>query len=284
MGNREIVVRPQTVAPANDWRPLSEVVKIKPRLIMSTQAYAKSGKSFLGLTAPRPLGIMNLDDGIERAVKGHAKSLDMSLENYLAADGPGGRIYAVDYTREILSLKENGGNSKYVMEVAARQLARMQTNYIEGLQDARTLMVDGAQELWELVRLAFFGKVDYGKQKGEYQFDYGVLNRVMKLWILLAKQSDCNVIFTHRVKDEYIGKDKSGKLEMDGWKYMPYEVDTVVEQRYEEKQDFPDCFHVKILQCGMNPLVNRLDCFGLDAAFPNIAHQIYPEFDETYWR
>ena len=239
-------------------------IEIRPRLIVCTQALPKSGKTHWYLTGPAPIAIIDIDDGVHRAIKGFQKEKE---------------IYVARYRKEYSELRMNGDSAKAVMEAASEQLEKMRSDYIQALREARTVAVDGGSELYETVRLACFGRTE--KVMGR---EYGPVNREMKLWLDLARNSDANVIFTHRLREKYVNDKKTDQLEAEGWKKFPYECDMVIQQWVEENEPIPNRYHATVLSCGMNPELDGQDFSGETADFATIAQLVFPESSEEDWK
>lgn len=238
-------------------------IEITPRLIVCTQAMSKAGKTHWYLTGPAPIAVIDIDDGIHRAVKEFQSDKE---------------IYVARYRRAFTEIRQNGNTAQAVMDAAAEQLEKMRTDYIQALKEARTVAVDGGSELYETVRLACFGRTE--KVLGR---EYGPVNREMKLWLDLARNSDANVVFTHRLRDKYVNDKKSGELEMEGWKKFPYETDMVIQQWVEPNEPIPDRYHCTVLSCGMNPELDGQDFNGVTADFSTIAQLVFPESSPEDW-
>jgi AAA domain len=249
-------------------------VPLKHRMIACTQAFQKTGKSRLALTGPPPIAVINIDQGIHRAIQGRARELGMTTQTFQESI----ELYIADYRQQFTNLR-NGNSAANVMKAAEEQLDRMRDDYIEALRDARTVMVDGGGELYETVRLACFGKTE--KVMGR---EYGPVNREMKLWLDLGRASDANVLFTHRLRDQYVNDKKTGGSEMEGWKKMVYECDIVLQHWKDDKEPFPDRFHCTILESGMNPEVEGEDFAGPLVDFALIAQFVFPESKDSDWR
>src|SRR5437588_7357151 len=120
-------------------------IPIVPRLIVCTQALSKAGKTHWYLTGPPPIAVIDIDDGIHRAIKDFQDRKE---------------IYVARYRRDYTDIRRDGDTPRAVMEAANEQLEKMRTDYIEALKEARTVAVDGGAELYETVRLACFGKTE----------------------------------------------------------------------------------------------------------------------------
>ena len=105
---------------------------------------------------------------------------------------------------------------------------------------------------------------------------------MMRWFVDAAKESDSNVIFTHRMKDEYLEDKKTGNLIMEGWGKIYHEVDLVLQHWVEETEPVPQRFHFTILKCGMNPELDRMEFSNMD--LPTLGELIFPDSKQSDWR
>jgi hypothetical protein len=245
-------------------------IEITPRLIVCTQAMQKCGKTHWYLTGPPPIAVIDIDDGIHRAIKGFQKEKE---------------IYVARYRKAFTGIRVNGNSAKEISDAADAQLQQMRTDYIQALGEARTVAVDGAAELYEIARLASFGRTEKVLER-----DYGPVNREMKMWVDLARNSNANVVFTHRMKREYqyIKETKksepTGEMVLEGWGKMVYECDLVVQHWVDDKEPIPDRYHSTVISCGMNPELDGEDYQGELNNFATIGQLVFPETTEDQWR
>jgi hypothetical protein len=103
-------------------------------------------------------------------------------------------------------------------KVAVGEWRRFYTTYLKALREpvckrggkylmARTVVVDTGSEQWELLRLAQFGKLVQVPT-----FKYREVNSIMRDMVRQALDSDVNVIFLHKLDNEWVkgGRDKDG--------------------------------------------------------------------------
>jgi len=56
--------------------------EVKPRVILSVEGREKEGKSHLAMTAPGPIGIINMDLGLEGVVHKFARDKKIYVSSY----------------------------------------------------------------------------------------------------------------------------------------------------------------------------------------------------------
>jgi hypothetical protein len=179
------------------------------RLIVSTVAMEKTGKTHWALGVPGPVGVLSTDTGTEEVARKFLGSKKLILNNFkTAAELMEGDAKANEYEREW-----NRWTKSYQAIVEDRRI--------------RSAVVDTATETWELCRLARFGKLTQ-----VMPHHYGPVNAEFRTLVKQAyDRNDLNVVWIHKVKKEYkaiSGKEKevwSGKWERAGFGDMPYLVD-----------------------------------------------------------
>ena len=112
---------------------------VQRRLILSIEALEGVGKTRFTLTAPGPIAFLNFDYGLEGVVE--RSSYEKAI--YVAS----------------IKLDFQGGKDQIDHAPPRRELQKFETNYQTALKQARTIVIDTGTELWELMRLAAFGKL-----------------------------------------------------------------------------------------------------------------------------
>lgn len=252
------------------FTPADQIV-VKPRMIISCQGDAKMGKTHFCLTGPEPIAVIDIDDGIYRPIdrfKGKKK------------------IYVKNYRRIYSELMFNGDSIKATEAAASRQLDIIRDFYIRAIDDgARTVLVDGGAELYEIVRLAAFGKLERAAMSREY----GPVNREMKFWLDYAKNHDANVIFTHHLREKYINDKPSGMMEAEGWKKMSGGVDVIIQPWIEEKDPLSTRYHLTIMQCGLNAALDGKEIPSSEFPeakmdFASLGKLVFPNSKDSDWK
>lgn len=203
------------------------------RLIASIQGPVKAGKTRLALTAKKPLGYISLEIGgdegvVDQFIKAGVNSTDeiqvakIHMPNIPHPDSAGMSEDA--YQKAI---------TQGIQDAAAETMDKFYAAYYTSLENFATTVVDTGSDLWEIHRLANFGRLEKIPQLA-----YGQLNKVMDKIIEDAFSYKGNVIFIHHMKEKWEtfvnekGKEQgrpSGTFDMAGYKDMKKKVQAVIE-------------------------------------------------------
>jgi hypothetical protein len=169
---------------------------IKPRLIANIQGPEGSGKDHMALSYNGPGAI-------------YVHSFDQGLEGVVQKFQDKKEIYVAEYE---LTMQPDEGTAKEVGEAANIVWTQFKNNMMDSYASTRKeglVLVDTGGESWELLRLAYFGKLTqvmphmYSKPNAEYRE-------------LVREGFDAsNVIWLHKMVDEWEnytdsqGKEKS---------------------------------------------------------------------------
>lgn len=248
-------------------------VGLKHRLIVCSEAMAGCGKTNFGLSMPGPLAIVNLDEGLDGVIQEFQQDKEIWVANY--------RLAFADIKATIANAS---ASTKAVADESMRIWNAVQSDYIEALQEAKSVFVDTGTEMNELLRLAHFGKLTQ-----IMPHHYMETNRVMKSLVDLAYESSVNVLFSHRLKKEYAGSDDknrkpTGEMELAGWKEMGYECQIHVRQWKDPKEPFPARYHMTVLKCRPKSGVHLEgeDFAGEMINFPTIASAIFQDSEDDW--
>lgn len=218
-------------------------------IILSTEGEEKSGKTTFELSAEGPLGILDLDGGLARAISGR-QDLKAKLEQ------PGTQY-------EFYSIRTPSGlNRKKDDEVLALftpVLRRLQQDFDRMVLDKRirTLVIDTASQLWKLIEYVGSGRM------GNYPYNLRIeLNATYTGMLDAIRCERKHAVLTHRVKDEW-KKDASGqsqqtgKMVRDGFSDSKYAVDANLLCRAEIVAPTPEKpdrvrFTTEFLRVGFN--------------------------------
>ena len=179
------------------------VRQLPRRVIMRVGGLEKNGKTHFALTAPAPLGILDLDRGLEGV-----------LDKFL----PTKEVYVKEFRN--MPAKTDADHE--------RRWAEFESGYYTLLAspNIRTVIVDTDTESWELIRMAEFGKLTQVKAQ-----HYSKVNTPYRKLVDAAFDSDKNVIFIARYKKQYVKKQEAsddsawnGKYEAAGFSELPFLV------------------------------------------------------------
>ena len=228
-------------------------VATKRRLIMSLDALEGAGKTRFALTAPGPLAFINLDEGLEGVIEPFQTQK---------------QIYLCQIKLEF------EGNKDQIVKAAEQELIKFEKAYQAALKQARTLVIDTGTELWELMRLAAFGKL---AQVMPHQ--YAEVNQQMTRLLKLAYDKDCNLLITHRLKPEWVNDKRTGQYEFSGFKDIPFLV-----QAHARLWTDADGYHMKIGKCRQNASTVGLELTNQMIDFATLALFIFPDSSPEDWQ
>lgn len=240
--------------------------KTAHRIILAIDGAEKSGKTNFTMTMPDPMCIIDTDIGLEGVV-----------EKYQADK----ELYAISPGVTIAELREIKDINKRVAE-AQKAWDRLMKAYHKVLGTARTVVVDNATEMWELLRTARFGKLT---QVMPHQ--YGPVNAEYRDFVRAAfSQNATNLALIHKIKDEYVNEKRTGKRVRSGFSDTAFLVQCNLSCWRDVGKDapaFPDCFNVDIIDCRQNMEIAGVTLSGADANFPQLATMVFPDTKEGDW-
>lgn len=209
-----------------------EYVEKPRRIIASLFGKAKTGKTHFSLTAPEPIIYFNVDIGTEGVV------------NKFQEQGKYILLYDVRVPKE-------AGK-----DVWSRMWADLKFRVAKAYSlKAGTVVWDTASEVYELARLAHFGRLTEIKPS-----DYAIVNNEWRELLRQAYDAPTNTIFIHKVKASWgmiptssgsrLGK--TGEYEVSGFSEMDYLVQMNLETGCIYEESGPE-FSVLIKDCRQNP-------------------------------
>jgi len=236
----------------------------KRSLSVCSYGHEKRGKTWFALSAPGPVAVISSDSGTENAVREWQRQ--------------GKEIYLFQHTLPPL------GQKIEVYESAWDRLAEAVYEAITSAQ-FRSVVVDTATEVWELLRLARFGRLTQ-----VMPHHYGPVNNEFRSLLNKAVASDKNTVWIHKVKKVYKtnkeGKDSwTGEWERSGFADFGYIIDVVIEHRIVEDDDSGKLdFGVKVIDSRFRPteVCGRIFT-GFEATFPALAMTLLPDTAIDAW-
>jgi hypothetical protein len=282
---------------------LSQDVKRKRRIVVAIDGRERQGKTHFCLTAPGPIVYLDFDMGGEGVVeKAQAKGKTIIRTAPFVARPP-------------------ETTSEDVQELSVIEWERFKKSYDAFLTKpalmvgkekvkARTIIIDTGTEMYELLRLAWFGKLVQVPT-----FKYRETNAVMRDIVRSALESDVNVILTHKMKAEWKKgagdekQSKSGAYERAGFEEMGHlvqanlfayraplpgaasakwkfkvgtgEAHEWVADARSEKDDLG--FRVRFLDSRHDPTLEGIELQNDTATFTDVARMIHPDTTEKDW-
>lgn len=213
------------------------------RLIASVQGSIKSGKTRFGLTGPKPIGYIAVEIGGDEGVADQFIEEGMEENDQIQRV----RIRMADPVYPIREEYPGGkdGDKRYDEAVAAavqlpadEALNKFYAAYYASLANMKMTIVDTGSDLWEIMRLANFGRLEKIPQLA-----YTQLNKQFDKLIDDAYSYEGSMIMTHHMKEKwetYIndkGKEQgrpSGIFEMAGYGGVKKKVQAVIETWRED--------------------------------------------------
>lgn len=231
---------------------------VRPRLVAAVAAREKQGKTHLSLTAPDPIIHFNADIGLEGVVH---KFLNAGKQ-ILVYNIPIPEMDKKNVDKEAGKIWDD---MSAAMDVALSNPA------------VRTIILDTATEVWEIVRLAYFGKLTEIKPH-----HYSGVNAEFRTFLKKVYKTDKNLILIQKMKAEYVDNKRTGDWEMAGFSDTPFIAQVVLHPFHVEKNMILEDgyaaqkgeFGVKIYKSRHNPSMDGQILMGPLATFPIIASMI----------
>jgi hypothetical protein len=236
------------------------------RIVSSVEGDWKCGKTHLGLTQPSSekhgqegIGLIEFDMGDEGVVQKFSVK-DVKVSHYNA------KIAAPD---------DMSGQAilDYRAECAEKVYLSFRKDWGYALNYFRSLVVDTGNELWELMRMAAFGKIEQVKPH-----HYAPVNAEFRDLLREAFNSKCNVMFLHSVKDQYLNDKRTGKKERAGFSGIEgvSQVNLIAYRTpVDEREDGDLGFRVEVKNCRLNPALDGEVFEPPMNEFPFIASMVF---------
>lgn len=239
----------------------------QPRMIIAVDGLDKSGKTNFAFTAPGPIAYMPFDVGAEGVI-----------EKFQAQK----QIYV---PKESYETRFENGKAR---AEAGAEFARFRTDYSNVLRATRSTVVDTSSEVWELLRLARFGKLTQVKPH-----HYTEVNQEFRDLVREAFDSTSNLILLHKVKA--VWKDgptaesratKTGEIERSGFSETGYLVQINVlcyRLEAEERAEGDLGFRMKIVNCRTNAELQGMVLENEQISIPTLGALALPDLDPSVW-
>lgn len=241
--------------------------KIRRRLVVEVAAREKRGKTHLAGTAPGPIAYLELDKGEEGVLDKPEFKTKLIIPAHFRL-GP-----------------TAGLQPTQIMPIADALWKRFTETYRAALKNElfRTIIWDTATEAWDTLRLARFGKFEQVPQHL-----YGFINREFSDLVREAYDHDKNLILCSRMKKQYKGGERSGKItesywtgeyERAGYSDLPYIVQVYCESdfNYVDKS-----FSLTVKECRQNPQLAG-ETLIPNAEFSMLAMSVMPATTPEDW-
>lgn len=237
------------------------------RLLIATEGLPNTGKTEFSVSAPGPGIVLCLDRGFDAMLdnpnppKSRRDDFAFKIIQVPLATQAAQPVY-LDYWR--------GFYEEYKKALAN--------------PDARTVVLDGDSDSWELQRLAEFGKLTQVPA-----IMYANVNAARRAMIARAYDSGKIVISTNKVKDGYEskmssdGKEvriKSGNLERQGFSDQDYLFQLQLRHLYDAEKG---TFGIKILRCKSDTTLQGMELWGEECNFESLVQCVYPNVPLADW-
>lgn len=235
------------------------------RLLVGTDGWPNTGKTEFAISAPGPILVICLDRGF-----------DSMLDN---PRPPVTRCKDVAFKVVKTPLPTQLKQDQYLA-----QWRDFYSDYGAALSnpDARTVVMDGDSDSWELQRLAEFGKT---LQVPSLQ--YASINSARKAMIARAWDSGKIVISTNKLGDGYETKldnnnkstqVKTGKLKRQGFSDWGYLYGVQLRHLYKDGE-----FGVEILMSKADMSLQGMQLWNEECCFQGVVQAIYPHIKLEEW-
>lgn len=252
-----------------DWGRFEDVDRSDDNtgIIWAGEGTGGSGKTHFGLTGPAPVAVHLFDPG---GLKGLVKQEIFKKKE----------IKVIQYDFNPGKLDEDDRP-----EAAKEALAQFLEDYAISLKNARTIIWDKEDHVWEMIRYADLGGTS------DRPSSYYELNLRYRGFFHDAEMAGVNLGVIRGMKEKWgkTGSNREGKatfgslgeLEARGQKEVPELVQIVLRHRWDdEDREFKIKIHEKC-RIGDAPSLIGQEYGGLD--FPTLAEMIYPDTDPEVW-
>jgi hypothetical protein len=217
-----------------------------PVFRLATHGLVRTGKSAFAVTAPDPIAFIPLDINTHHTVEVTAKKLGKKVKfpnrNYIALENP----------QKVAAMKPEQAAEYYREKV----MVPLWNDYYGFLDDAsvRTVAVDTADQLHENVWMSHFGRMSRIMPR-----DTGPANSDMEDAMVAAWVKGKNLIMVHPSKEEWKDEKPTGRMVLDGWKWVRrYSEVTVEHFRVSKSQagkglGYENDFAVRVTESHFNP-------------------------------
>lgn len=276
------VIRPPRVVSLAEAGFLDPVQTTVPRVSVCTTAGEKLGKTHWALTAPGPIAVISTDTGTREIV-----------ERFIREWGKKIKLCQLTAATALVEAKRGDAGMAEWLRVEEAIYAVVEDKSI------RTLVVDTATEVWELCRLAYFGKLAQVKPH-----HYAAPNNRFRVLLKYCYDTrlDLNAVWIHKHKKEYKASGKNedsnwtGKYERSGMADVPFLTDVVAEHFKRVERDEENLSHLffglRVLDSRLKPeyvVGTELEseagmAGGIDQCnFATLAQTVWPETTLDYW-
>ncbi len=251
------------MAKVTDWGNFQEASDVvTPRLIWCSTGAEKTGKNYLGLSAPGPIAIQCFD----------VLGLQGTVEKFKAE---GKDVRVCKYRFDI--------NDTDAQTMAQDVLGQFQEDYKVALRNARTIQWDET-ELWRVFRYAKLG------DKSATPSAYDAVNFEYAEMIHQIDDTNANFQLIQKVKEKWNSVEEtdrngkkvtrgkpSGQMAPTGFKEVKYIVQANISHSWNKEQGFV----IDVVNCRQNMQLAGEQYENID--FQTLAMLVFPESSEGDW-
>lgn len=234
----------------------AEIRKLRRILFVVLAGLEKSGKTDWSLrAAPGPIAFFDVDKRADQII---AK---------IKEEQPDKRIYPIR-----LHVPEE-------QKEAIQEYKRFERAWFAAFEDKAmsggTVVADTWSEIWELGRMAEFGKLLQVKAH-----HYAPLNARFNRLLDAVRESDKNVVLLHKLTEVWRNEHPTGEYRRQGHKNSAFKADLTAEIRYDDEiRDFV----LKVERCGLDPDMNGVELKGPLCSFAFLATKAHPGTSMDDW-
>ena len=233
--------------------------EVQHRVILSVNSLEKCGKSRFMFMAPGPIAYMGFDKPPEDIIWQFSKERQIFVKQYTTGSND---------QAAFISLK---------LEFWEDYKALLQS------KEVRTVAIDTGTQLWNMFRMA-----EFGKSTGVQPWHYGPVNEDFRNVVNLAYDSNKNVIISHKNKKRYIqavkGSEKEvwdGSYEKAGFSEIGFLVQANIQLTREDIPPYD--FVCQVVDCAQNGSIKGLELRNEQITFATLATFIFPDTEEADW-
>lgn len=240
----------------------------RPRIYVCALGPEKAGKTHLALGFPGPVGFLSLDKPSPQVLDHYAnyKTIYHKIYEIPTETMVPGQVSAEDSCKFWMPWwMEIRGAFEELVELG--RAGRI-----------RTLAVDNAGAMWAICRMARLGKLTQVQP-----LQYVAVNSDFSS--MLARPytvPGLNVCLLHRERDVYVGKDKSGLKEIEGFGATPNIAGMNVRVWREPRVPGDDGFRLKVINTESGPQSDVVYT-GPAVGFYSLAELAWPNTPADYW-
>jgi len=243
--------------------------------------HAGNGKTHFGLTAPGGIAYFNLDKGLKGVLQKFVNDKKIYLHNINMPKPETGVMFSEDKHGKAKAVTYQIVKEEFVDQARKcwDQVVHLSRTAYNS-KNIKSIVYDTESAMWELIRLARFGKTT---QVEPYQ--YGPVNLEYSGLVEELCGSGKNVIFLDRMKKTYMHEKWTGKYERGGFGSLGYLADVSGQIVYNEKEGM---WYIDINdKCRIDPAFMGVrlpnDDYPLPVDFPNLAVSLVEGTEYEDW-